>query len=411
MARICFVVGHFPLLSETFVLDQIVGLAARRFDVSVVCDHVHPSAGVDLGAEPLRTVLAKTRPRWVLDRAVQAVVHRTPTRLRGLASTMADLLSDGRLNEFDLLVAHFGWNGRRLAASRALGRLRRPLVTVLHGADVARPLHAGALGSAYAGLFRRAEMLLPVSEHFARALVRAGADPARVRVHRMGVDCGAIRFAPPSRCPEAGFRIISVCRLVEKKGIEHALRALGALPRRRPGLAWSYEVVGDGPLRAPLEALAHACGIADRVRFLGPLPHGVVKERLGGADAFLLPSVTGRDGDMEGVPVALMEAMAAGLPVVSSFHGGIPELVEHRVSGLLAPERDAEALGHHLEWLADDPEGCVRMARAARATIERCFYASALHDEFARLIRTLVEGEPARGGPRLVPGAARGSQA
>src|SRR5690606_27469625 len=105
-----------------------------------------------------------------------------------------------------------------------------------------------------------------------------------------------------------------VGRLVEKKGAEYAIRALGDLRRRRPDIGWKFDFIGDGPLLGPLSALSASLGLADRIAFLGPRPHEEVKQRLREAHLFVLPSVTAPNGDMEGVPVALMEAMACGLP-------------------------------------------------------------------------------------------------
>src|SRR5699024_2729183 len=146
-------------------------------------------------------------------------------------------------------------------------------------------------------------------------------------VHHLGVDLEALPMArrdwtsPP-------MRFVSVCRLIEKKGIEFALRALARMQQDRPERAWSYTIIGDGELRGALEALATELGIADIVRFCGAQPHDVVRRCLAESHVFVLPSVTARNGDVEGIPISLMEAMAAGLVPVSTFHSGIPELIE-----------------------------------------------------------------------------------
>ncbi len=115
------------------------------------------------------------------------------------------------------------------------------------------------------------------------------------------------------------------------------------------------------PLRGELEKLSADLGIAERVQFLGSQPHKVVKNWLARAHVFVLPSVTAQNGDVEGIPVALMEAMAAGLTVVSTRHSGIPELIEHGVGGFLSPERDVEALAANLAWIIEHPGECGRL--------------------------------------------------
>ena len=108
---------------------------------------------------------------------------------------------------------------------------------------------------------------------------------------------------------------------------------------------------------------------------------------------FLLPSVTAQDGDVEGIPVSLMEAMAAGLTVLSTYHSGIPELIEDQKTGFLAPERDIEALAAQLLWIAEHPAECERIALAARRKIEAEFNADVLNDQLAHMITRLAEAK------------------
>jgi colanic acid/amylovoran biosynthesis glycosyltransferase len=377
MPRIGVVLGDFPIVSETFIIDQIAGLVELGFEVEVFCNKLlEPPQREE---EPLRSLMPLARPRPVAHRLVHGFLRRLgrdaardqELRARWRVEILADAASCWRLNRCDVLIAHFGWMGQRLAEGSALGILRRPFATVLHGKDVAIPFNTGELRE-YGTLFRHCSLLLPVCDLFRRMLLGAGADPGRTRVLPTGVDCAAIPFAPPSPMP-AGARILTTARLVEKKGVDDAIRALASLRGRRPALQWRYDIVGDGPLRRQLEALAAETGLTDRVRFLGAVPHDVAKRQLRSADIFLLPSRTATDGDMEGVPVSLKEAMAAGLAVVSTTHSGISELIAHRETGLLAPERDVTALSGQLEWAMDHPADLVALARAARARVEAQF--------------------------------------
>ncbi len=391
MIKVAFLVGEFPLLSETFVISQMVGLMQRGFQVTVVCDRVAKPEGIDPTIEPFRTLLAQTHTRWWPPQLLHMVRCRLPGTIRKACERALDAMFDLRLNRFDVLIAHFGGNGLRLAHSRRLRILRRPFVTVFHGYDVALPLKQGRLAR-YRPLFGSGQQCLPVSDYFRRLLIAAGAKPEYTNVMRMGVDCVAIPYAPkPAR--DDHVRIVTVGRLVEKKGIEFAIRGLGLLAARRPDLAWAYDIIGGGPLLESLRALASECGVAARIHFLGPQPHSMVKEKLGMADAFLLPSVSAENGDMEGIPVALMEAMAAGLPVISSQHSGIPELIEDGISGLLAPERDAQGLSDKLEWLFDHPQDIPQLALAARRKVEESFNQTRLDDAMAAMLHRIVARE------------------
>ena len=136
--------------------------------------------------------------------------------------------------------------------------------------------------------------------------------------------------------------------------------------------------------------MARTCGIADRVRFAGPLPRTRVVELLREATVFLAPSVTASDGDIEGLPVSIMEAMAVGLPIVTTRHGAIDELVEHGVSGWLVAERDVSGLAERLAHLVDDPGAGVRLGIAGRARIAQEFDAAKLVERLEALYGSLL---------------------
>ncbi len=174
--------------------------------------------------------------------------------------------------------------------------------------------------------------------------------------------------------------------MVEKKGLEVGLRAFALLRRELPGATW--HIVGDGPLRPHLEALRQQLSLADSVLLHGTLPHPEARRVLDQAHILVAPSVTAQDGDQEGIPVVIMEAMAAGLPVVSTRHSGIPELVEDGVTGLLVPERDPEALAQALRRLVLDAPGWPEMGRRGRAIVERDYNTRRLND---RLEQTLLQ--------------------
>ncbi|MDH4987361.1 glycosyltransferase [Aminobacter anthyllidis] len=261
-------------------------------------------------------------------------------------------------------------------------------MTIFHGHDVGAPMHDGTL-SRYEVVFQQGALQLPVNGFFRDALIKAGAEADTVAVHHMGVNTEAIGFRGAKHGSDP-LVLISVCRLTEKKGIEFALRALAGMQAARPEIDWSYTVIGGGELLDAMKQLAAELGISGRVAFLGPRPHAEVKQRLSEAHVFVLPSVRAGDGDLEGIPVALMEAMAAGLTVVSTYHSGIPELVEDGKTGLLAPERDVTALAQKLVWIADNPGACESLAVAARRKVEEDFDSVRLNDAFADTLYRLA---------------------
>lgn len=386
--RVGVVVGGFPALSETFIIDQVGALGAAGLRVRVLATKFLEEGLRHEGAGDL-VRLASFAEAGRLQRFL-------PGRLGAMAGRRARRRMLRRAaSECDLLICHFGPVG--LTTAGALAGLPRPpqLWTIFHGFDMSRYV-AESGPDVYAPLFRSGDRFLPISRLWAGRLAELGCPAERIAVLRMGVDCAAIPFAPPERRAGDPLRLLSVGRLVEKKGTAYSLRALAQIAGAKPALRWSLEVAGDGPLQRSLHGLARELGIADRVTFLGAVGGQEVRHRLRQADAFLLPSVTAADGDMEGIPVALMEAMAAGVPVVSTFHSGIPELVEDGVSGLLAPERDVTALARQISLLLENPDAAHRLALAARATVEADFNQSRINAALVADIETAVRKHEGR---------------
>ncbi len=170
--------------------------------------------------------------------------------------------------------------------------------------------------------------------------------------------------APEGHGPDPSGPVLCVARLVAKKGVDTLLRAI-AVPTSTARL----EVVGDGPLRAELEALAVELGVGDRVRFLGSLPGDVVAEHYRRCSMFALPCRVAADGDRDGMPTVLVEAMGRGVPVISTDVAGIAELVQHGRTGLLVPPDDPEALAAAIDKLAHDPALAADLGAAGRELV------------------------------------------
>jgi colanic acid/amylovoran biosynthesis glycosyltransferase len=406
--RILFVVEHFPCLSETFVLNQITGLLDRGHDVEIYPlglpgeGPIHPDVRrYDLMNRVWQEKPAIPRGRLTrVARAAQIIVRNLPRGGARLLRTLnvprygrdaANLKLCfggvpflGSRKGFDIVHCHFGPNGVSALSWREAGLWRGRLTVAFHAHEIAG-FTDRAGKSYYRNLFRSDARLLPVSDFWRRKLITWGADPGRVTVHRMGVDCEATEFRPRPIPADRTVEIISVCRLVEQKGLEYALRAFGLLRRR--GRDLHFTIVGDGPIRDELVALASEIGIADAVTFLGSRPQDRVRELLAASHVFLAPSVTASDGLMEGIPVSIMEAMAAGLPVVGTRHSGIPELIEDGVSGILAEERDVAGLADGLGRMLDEPPFVKSVQLAGRDVVEKRYNIRGLVIDLERIFQ------------------------
>ncbi len=362
--KICVFADTFPKLSETFVRDQVIGLRNAGVDVTVVTDRL--SAPLD----DTDDVFAQRR--WGAFSLLEPRLRRLPAALSDRAITGLDRIFARRLCGFDAVIAHFGMNGVRVARTGRRTAGFPPLVTIFHGFDVGMAARDRTLDQ-YRPLFDFPGLLLTVNNPFRDMLVAAGAPPARTRVHHLGIRSEAIPFR--RRTWSGPIRFLSVCRLTEKKGIAQALEALSQLRATAPAQEWRYTIIGDGPLREELVAQADASGLSDRVEFRGAVPHEQVRAALDAADVFLLPSLTAASGDMEGIPIVLMEAMAAGLLVVSSDHSGIPELIAADETGLLAREGDVGDLHQRLVWMMDHRDRLNHIVEAALELVSTAFHA------------------------------------
>lgn len=246
-----------------------------------------------------------------------------------------------------------------------------PTVVSFHGADAGVDLEKPAHLALTQRLLAQATLLLVRSESLAERLIALGADRARIRLHRTGIPLAEIPFTQRTPPPDGAWRLAQACRLIPKKGLATALRAFAAFTEIYPRA--SLVIAGEGAQLAGLQALAAALNIPDRVRFTGFLPQQKLRALFAESHFFLHPSELTREGDQEGVPNAMLEAMASGLPVIATRHGGIPEAVEHGISGLLTAESDPAALTQSLLALANDEALYTAMSAAAAARVAAAF--------------------------------------
>ena len=267
--------------------------------------------------------------------------------------------------EARILHIYFGHIGVHLLPLLEICDL--PVIVSFHGADAQIDLHKPAHLAPTRRMLERATLLLVRSESLAARLADIGADPAKIRIHRTGIPLGDIPFVQRHAPPDSAWHCVQACRLIPKKGLATSLRAFAEFSAHHP-LA-TFTIAGEGPQLRELRALAVSLDIAPRVAFTGFLSQEKLRALYARAHLFLHPSQLGSDGDQEGVPNSMLEAMATGLPALATRHGGIPEAVEHGVSGLLVAERDHTALAREMRALADDPARYARMSATAAAHV------------------------------------------
>ena len=251
----------------------------------------------------------------------------------------------------------------------------KPTVVSFHGADVLVDLDKPLYRAATRAMLEAVRLVLVRSESLAEGVKALGCPNEKIRLQRTGIPLSEISFRQRIWPNDGGWRFLQAGRLIEKKGFQTSLRAFAEFQRQHP--AARFVIAGEGPLLDSLQELARNLGIADRVRFAGFLSQPELREEFYRAHIFLHPSELGKDGNQEGVPNAMLEAMVSGLPVFATRHGGIPEAIENGVSGVLVDEGDHAALATALIYWTRLAEEMNRLASAGAAAVATKFDLSA----------------------------------
>ena len=384
-------VSTFPSLSQTFVIDQIRGLLERGHDVDIfsltgaAAESTVRHADFDqLGLER-RTYHAAAIPRGKVRRLLLSILLfvyqflKNPawigrwllSSLRGRPASLR-LISGivPRLSavKYDIVHCQFGTLGNKVLALEETGMRFHRLAVTFRGYDISSEyLRRGPRH--YDRLLKRADLVMANCHFFAKRLLATGCDVEKLKIHRSGIACDRFVYRQPVVPKERPLRLITVGRLVGKKGIPYALEAVAGLVAK--GIDVEYRIIGEGPEKNNCLQIVEAHGLQNVVQWLGALPQGEIIHHLSESDVFIASNVTSPQGDQDAPINTLKEAMATGLPVIATAHGGIPELVEDGISGFLVPERDPPALQARIEWLLSNPAAWADLAKAGRRQVEQ----------------------------------------
>jgi colanic acid/amylovoran biosynthesis glycosyltransferase len=433
--RIAVFLGTFPVVSETFILRQITGLIDLGHQVDIYADTpaidngpVQPeiaryqlmerttymrippaSAPWEMptrpiggktwlpGAEkPIRNAarLAEALPvffssLWRASRlTVRSIMRRHFGHQAESLSTLYRVATLSQISKrYDVLHAHFGPIGNSFRFARDL--FQAPFLVSFHGYDFSTvPQKSGR--QVYDQLFHTMDAATVNSDYMGKGLEELGCPRNKIHKVPYGLELEKFKRAEidPVRGLDEPLRVLTVGRLVEKKGIEDSIRAFATIVASHPKAV--YDIIGEGPLRARLENLIAELNLQSRVKLLGAMDNLTVRKFFAAADIFMLASVTASNGDKEGTPVSIIEAQAFGLPVLSTRHSGIPEIVQDGKTGFLIEERDASALAERLSLLLEDSALRNAMGRMGREFTAQFFNAKHTTRRLADLYRALA---------------------
>ncbi len=410
--RIGIVTSEFPTLSETFIIQHAVQLIERGHDVTVFAFKSDPDKCPHEEVERY-ALLNKTRlfdRAWNMSqgaRLARRLLLLAKNGLREPGLTLRTL--DPRLSirssltletfmcsqamkenrKFDIIHCHFGWSGVHGARLKRAKAFIGKLLVTFHGADVSADWGIGS-ASERALMYAEADGFTANTNFILEQAMKLGCPKERCSIWHMGVDLS--QFAFKERVPRDGepIRILTVGRMVEKKGMEYVLRALRDVKFR--GSPIEYHIVGDGPLRSRLAELASKLDSNVRVVFHGALSAQDVRKQLDLAHIFVLTSVTAANNDREGQPVSILEAQACGLPVISTFHAGIPEAVAPETLAYLVEERDVAAIAERLDTLLANPSLWSKLGKAGRKFVTEEYALSRCTGTLLDIYGRLLEG-------------------
>jgi len=304
------------------------------------------------------------------------------------------LVEQAKKHNAQVLHSHFGNIGwANIGAAKKAGLKH---VVTFYGLDVNRlPTIDPRWYERYRFLFKKINLVLCEGSHMANCIMKLGCPANKVKVHHLGVNVDKIAFKPRYWKPGEPLRVLIAASFREKKGIPYALEALGQIQNEVP---LEITIIGDANSeernqqeKQRILATINKHKLQRKVHMLGYQPHYVLFQEAYKHHIFLSPSVTARDGDTEGgAPVTIIEMAATGMPVVSTTHCDIPEVIQDGVTGLLAEERDVDGLVHHLKWLVDHPERWDEMLNAGRKHVETEFNARVQGEKLAAIYREVV---------------------
>lgn len=247
----------------------------------------------------------------------------------------------------------------------------QPSVVSFHGADVMVDLEKPAYRAATKDMLEAVRLVLVRSESLGRALVEIGCAPEKIRIQRTGIPIEEMPFRERVWPEDGAWRFVQACRLIEKKGLQTSLLAFAQFAARYPDS--TFTIAGEGPLASELEARARELGLGEKVSLTGFISQTELRELFYRSHIFLHPSEQAADGNQEGVPNSMLEAMAGGLPVFATEHGGIPEAIEHGKSGILVKESDHDALARALLDAVAKPDALTAIARNGADSVRQKF--------------------------------------
>ena len=361
--NILFVTGYFPHLSQSFILDQITECIERGHKVKIHAFHKNPHKKM-----------------------------QTDVKKYNLLKIVSYGENLPKLSEIDIIFVQFGYHGMAVVDQAKQQKYKGKIAVCFRGNDLTGYVQKDP--RMYDKLFQQADLFLPVCDYFKELLIKYGCPEEKIVVHHSPIRTKAFAFKSRKINKGEKIHLVTVARLTEKKGIEYVIKALVQLRKKYRHIR--YMVLGDGKEKHNLHRLIMDNNLQAIAHLYGWATHEEIKNVLSRSHIFILPSITGKDGDQEGIPNALKEAMAAGIPVISTFHAGIQELVTDKESGLLVEEKDVNGIVKAVELLIKNEDLYNKISRQGREKVIQDFDIKNVIDKLETIFYNLLADKKRR---------------
>jgi glycosyltransferase involved in cell wall biosynthesis len=350
---LAIVIKKYLPLSETFIYEQI-----RNLRVVKPVILTEKRENLDLFPhEPIFSLDSLPRFRIFIEDFQRGVGIRSKYFEKVLSQ-----------NKVKLVHAHFGFMG--IYVLPLCKKLGIPLITHFHGFDVSRLLKEPFYLRRLRSLFTQGDLFIVVSRSMKKDVERLGCPSEKIVIHYGGVDLNKFKFRA-RELPSGKIKILMCGRLTKGKGFHYGIEVFKKVYKKHRNI--ELKIIGEGNQRKRLERMIKEANLSRSITLLGAQPHPKVIREMEGSHLFMLPCLTIKGGDREGVPNVLKEAQASGMPVLSTYHGGIPEVVEEGKSGFLVKEKDREVLIQKLSFLIENPRLWPKFGGEGRKIVEEKF--------------------------------------
>ncbi len=412
--KIAFILGEFPAISQTFILNQITDLFDEGHSIKIFVNQnphdkkIHP----DVKDYNLKNYTFYFNiPKNKIIRILKAVYliftnfYKFPIKifnsfnilkykkealcLRLFYATIF-FLNKKFDKKFDIIHCHFGPVGILGVYLKEMGLIKGKLITSFHGYDVnSYPKINGK--NVYVDLFKKGDYFTTNTNYTKKQVLKLGCNKKKIAILQVGIKMEKFKFYLRNIQSNKPIIILTVGRLCEKKGHEYSIKAISKLAKKYKNI--KYIIAGAGLLEKKLKELVNELCIKNNVNFLGEVEEKEVLELYKRAHIFVLHSITTKEGDKEGQALVLQEAQATGLPVISTFHNGIPEGLINGKSGFLVPEKDVDLLVKKIEYFIEHPNILSKMGQYGRKFVEQKYDIKKLNKKLVKIYQSLANND------------------